>query len=351
MTDANLEIESIRREWNGRLMILGHHYQSPTVLRHADVIGDSLELARKAASSQAERILFCGVHFMAESADILTTPDQSVYMPETGAGCPMAAMADDYQVEKAWAFLNSCGGDWLPVVYVNSTARIKAFCGRAGGSACTSSNAPKVFQWAFDQGKRIFFLPDIHLGLNSSHDLGIPDEQTAIYDYQKSEVKSQKSVPISLATATAADLKDIKVLVWGGYCPIHVNFTVADVQAARANWPEAKIIVHPETPKEIVRMVDAHGSTAQIIKYVQAAPAGSTIVIGTESQLVKRLALEHKDRLTIHMLKGSFCPNMAKTNEQNLLRVLQDWPERNRVKVPANLIPEARLCLERMLAL
>ena len=340
MNDTTASIESIRREQGARLLILGHHYQAPAVLRHADVIGDSLELARKAAASQAERIVFCGVHFMAESADILTAPAQSVYMPEPAAGCPMASMADDLQVEKAWSFLKRQGDDWLPVVYVNSTARIKAFCGRAGGSACTSSNAAKVFQWAFSQGKRIFFLPDIHLGVNSAHDLGIPDDQMAIYEYQKPD-----------GGLTAEALAKVRVLVWGGYCPIHVAFTVADVQAARANYPHAKIIVHPEAPKEVVRIVDAHGSTSQIIQYVQAAPAGSTIVIGTESQLVKRLAAEYDGRLDIRQLRGSFCPNMAKTNESNLLRVLQEWPDRNRVKVPAALIPEARLCLERMLAL
>lgn len=340
MALINDEIEVIRKERGARLLILGHHYQSPEVLSHADVIGDSLELARKAAASQAERIVFCGVHFMAESADILTTPVQRVYMPEPAAGCPMAAMADEGQVAKAWSFLQQQGDAWLPVVYVNSTARIKAFCGQAGGSACTSSNAAKVFQWALNQGRKIFFLPDIHLGLNSAHDLGIPDEETAIYEYQKPN-----------GGLAAEQLRKVKVLVWGGFCPIHVNFTVEDVKIMRAHFPEAKIIVHPEAPKEIVRMVDAHGSTAQIIKYVQAAPPGSTIVIGTESQLVKRLAEEYKGRLTIKMLKGSFCPNMAKTNEQNLLRVLKEWPDRNAVRVPASLIPDARLCLERMLAL
>jgi len=340
MTINHDEIETIRREWGTRLLILGHHYQSPAVLAHADVIGDSLELARKAAASLAERIVFCGVHFMAESADILTTPAQRVYMPEPAAGCPMAAMADDGQVEKAWSFLQRQGDAWLPVVYVNSTAKLKAFCGHAGGSACTSSNAAKVFQWALNQGRKIFFLPDIHLGLNSAHDLGIPDEETAIYEYQKPD-----------GGLTCEALRHVKVLVWGGFCPIHVNFTVDDVKLMRAQLPDAKIIVHPEAPKEIVRMVDAHGSTAQIIKYVQSAPAGSTIVIGTESQLVKRLAEEHRGRLTIRMLRGSFCPNMAKTNEQNLLRVLKDWPDRNAVLVPTSLIPDARLCLERMLAL
>lgn len=340
MTELAKEIETIRRQHGSELLILGHQYQSQEVLAHADVIGDSLELARKAAASSAARIVFCGVHFMAESADILTRPTQSVYMPETGAGCPMADMADAHVVEKAWSFLQRNGGGWIPVVYVNSTATVKAFCGRNGGSACTSSNAPRVFRWALDQGKRIFFLPDIHLGVNSAHDLGIPDEETAIYDYRRPD---GGLTPEALARA--------RVLVWGGFCPIHVAFTVADILAVRSNWPEARIIVHPEAPKEVVRLSDAHGSTSQIIAYVRDAAPGTTIVIGTESQLVKRLAAEYKDRLTIRMLKGSFCPNMAKTNTSNLLRILRDWPDRNRVSVPAHLAADARLCLEKMLSL
>jgi quinolinate synthase len=340
MNPPDQDIEALRQKWGARLLILGHHYQNPAVLRHADVLGDSLELARKAAASVAERIVFCGVHFMAESADILTGPDQAVYMPEPGAGCPMADMADDYLVEKAWRWLTPQGEDWLPVVYVNSSARLKAFCGRAGGSACTSSNAAKVFEWAFKQGRRVFFLPDIHLGVNSAHDLGLPDEEVLIYDYR---APNGGLTPEAIARA--------RLVVWGGFCPIHVNFTPDDVRQTRAQYPDARIIVHPETPKEVVRMVDAHGSTSQIIQYVKAAPAGGTIVIGTESQLVRRLAADYEGRLTIKMLKGSFCPNMAKTHEQNLLRILRDWPERNRVRVPAAIAVEARLCLERMLAI
>jgi quinolinate synthase len=340
MTDVGQDIETIRKQWGARLLILGHHYQNPSVLCHADVIGDSLELARSAAASTAERIVFCGVHFMAESADILTAPHQIVYMPETGAGCPMADMADDYQVEKAWRFLEQNGDQYLPIVYVNSTARVKAFCGRYGGSACTSSNAPKVFQWALDRKKKVFFLPDIHLGTNSAHDLGIPDDRIVIYDYRQPN-----------GGLTAADVERATVIVWGGFCPIHVAFTVEQVREIRSRWPEAKIIVHPESPKEVVRLVDAHGSTAQIIKYVQNAPDGSTLFVGTESQLVRRLAEDHKHRLTINVLHASFCPNMAKTNAANLLRVVRDWPERNVVQVPSNLAAEARLCLERMLAL
>jgi len=340
MTEMHDDIEAIRRQKGAGLLVLGHHYQNPSVLRHADVIGDSLELARSAAASTAERIVFCGVHFMAESADILTAPGQLVYMPETGAGCPMADMADDYQVDKAWRFLQQHGGSFLPVVYVNSTARVKAFCGRAGGSACTSSNAPKVFQWVLAQNKKIFFLPDIHLGTNSAHDLGIPDDRIVIYDYRQPN-----------GGLTPADVERATVIVWGGFCPIHVAFTVDQVREIRTRWPDAKIIIHPESPKEVVRIVDAHGSTAQIIKYVQNAPDGTTVFVGTESQLVRRLAAEHQNRLTIKPLHASFCPNMAKTNELNLLRVLRDWPDRNRVGVSANVAGEARLCLERMLAL
>ena len=340
MPDSSQEIDAIRLQMGHRLLVLGHHYQNPAVLRHANVIGDSLELARSAAASKAERIVFCGVHFMAESADILTAPNQVVYMPEPGAGCPMADMADIYQVEKAWRLLQRQENQFVPIVYVNSTAHVKAFCGRFGGSACTSSNAPRVFQWVLSQQKKIFFLPDIHLGANSAHDLGIPDEEVAIYDYRQPD-----------GGLTQAEVARARVVVWGGFCPIHVHFTVAHVQEIRARWPEARIIVHPESPKEVVRIVDAHGSTAQIIKYVQGAPAGSTLFIGTESQLVRRLAEEHKDRLTIKALSASFCPNMAKTNELNLLRILRDWPDRNIVRVPANLAAESRLCLERMLSL
>ncbi len=340
MPDPGDMIESVRKELGNRLLILGHHYQDASVLRHADVIGDSLELARAAAAGTAERIVFCGVHFMAESADILTTPAQTVYMPETGAGCPMAEMAGDLQVEQAWAMLREHTRDWLPVVYVNSTARVKAFCGRNGGSACTSSNAPKVFQWVLAQKKKIFFLPDEHLGANTAHDLGIPDDQVAVFNYRQPN-----------GGLTPADLDRAKAVVWGGFCPIHVVFTVEQVRDIRAQWPGAKIIVHPETPKEVVRLCDAHGSTAQIIKYVDAAAPGTILFVGTESHLVRRLAEKHKDRLTVKVLHTSICPNMAKTNEQNLLAVLRDWPNGRVVRVPAPVAAEARLCLERMLAL
>ncbi len=340
MPDTSHEIDAIRREWGTRLLILGHYYQDDSVLCHADVRGDSLELARQAAASTAERIVFCGVHFMAESADILTTAKQTVYMPEAGAGCPMADMADITQVEKAWAHIRKYGDDWLPVVYVNSSARVKAFCGRAGGSACTSSNAPRVIKWIMEQGKRPFFLPDRHLGENTAHDHGLTDAEVAVYEFREPD-----------GGLTPEALRNCRMLVWSGFCPIHAVFSLERIGQIREENPQAKIIVHPEAPKEVVRLSDAHGSTSQIMRYVESAPAGTHIFIGTESHLVRRLAAQYRSRLTVDVLRTSICPNMARTNTQNLLKVLKDWPDRNIVRVPAAVAAEARLCLDRMLSL
>ena len=341
MKDAAIEIEDIRKKWGKKLFILGHHYERPSVLRHADELGDSLELSRKAASHpEAERIVFCGVKFMAESADILTGPNQAVYMPETSAGCPMAAMAAANDMEAAWRILEENGGGWLPVVYVNSSAEVKACCGKLGGSTCTSSNAPKVFQWVFAQGKRVFFLPDEHLGVNTAHDMGIKDDEILVYDHKKpgGGIAQEK-------------IAKARVIVWKGFCIVHTAFKPDHVLEARKRYPDAKIIVHPETPKDVVRIADAHGSTSMIIKYVEAAPAGSVIVIGTELNLVDRLAEAHKGRLTIKALAPSVCANMAKTNEENLLVLLKDWPERNKIQVPESMAVDARKALRTMLNL
>jgi len=341
MSDITQQIEEIRKDWGDRLLILGHHYQRSSVVEHSDEAGDSLELARKAAANKdVGRIVFCGVHFMAESADILSGSDQTVYMPETEAGCPMADMAEVGDMEKAWGLLDAHGGDWLPVVYVNSTASIKAVCGRHGGSCCTSSNAAKVFQWVFDQGKRVFFLPDEHLGANSAYDLGIPDSAVALYD------PCQPNGGLS-----SEELENARVIVWKGFCIVHQAFTIEQIKQVREKLPEAKIIVHPESPKETVRLCDAHGSTAQIIDYVNAAADGETIVIGTEFNLVQRLAELHKGRLNIKALKASVCSNMAKTNEKNLLNLLQTWDDRSIITVKPEIADEARLSLERMLSI
>jgi quinolinate synthase len=336
------EINSIRKRFGKRLMVLGHLYQRSSVIAHADITGDSLELSRKAAEQRdAERIVFCGVRFMAESADILTSPEQSVYMPDTSAGCPMANMARAEDVVAAWSFLQRQDVDrWVPVVYVNSTAEIKALCGRWGGSACTSSNAAAVFRWALDHDKRILFLPDEHLGWNTAHDLGISDNSVAVYD------------PRQPGGGIAADaMRRAAIVVWKGFCLVHTAFAIDHIAQIRTRHPNARIIVHPETPRDILRLADAHGSTAEICRYVEAAPAGTTVVVGTEQNLVERLAEEHRGRVKVLALCPSVCANMAKTNETNLLAVLRDWPEKNRIVVLPSVATDARKALERMLTI
>lgn len=334
-------IRALRESYGSDLLILGHHYQRDSVLTHADERGDSLELARKAASRRdAKRIVFCGVRFMAESADILTTPKQAVYMPAPQAGCPMARMADVEAMRQAWASLNRLASDWLPVVYVNSTAGIKACCGEWGGSACTSSNAGRVFEWVLKQNKKVFFLPDEHLGVNTAHDLGLNSTDVALYDPR---------LPDGGLTAETADQS--RVVVWKGFCLVHAAFTVDAVHRVRRLRPAAKIIVHPETPRAVVELADAHGSTSQIIDYVKKAAPGSEIVIGTEQNLVQRLADEERGRLTIKSLAGVICANMAKTHAASLLTLLQDWPESHRVTVPEATATPARRALETMLSL
>jgi quinolinate synthase len=338
MKEVGDQIDAIKSEMGERLLILGHHYQRESVLRHAHEKGDSLELSRKAGKHpEAEKIVFCGVRFMAESADIVTEVNQEVYMPETSAGCPMANMATAEEMQAAWDQITVSKDDWVPVVYVNSAAGVKALCGELGGSTCTSSNAAKVFEWVFDQGKRVLFLPDEHLGANTAHDLGIADEQVAVWD---------PKAPLS-----SSDIDAARVIVWKGFCLVHAAFTVGHVESVRQHLPDAKIIVHPESPKDVVRLCDAHGSTSQIIDYVECAEDGATIVIGTELNLVQRLADQYEGRRTIKALAPSVCANMAKTNEKNLLDVLQDWPESRKVVVAPEVIEGSRKALDNMLKL
>jgi len=339
--NVTLEIDSIRRERGTKLLVLGHHYQRTSVLQHADEIGDSLELSRKSgAHPEADRIVFCGVRFMAESADMLTAPHQTVYMPDTAAGCPMADMADMEMVTGAWDVLCGQSDDWVPVVYVNSSAEIKAFCGSHGGSACTSSNAARVFEWAFGLGKRIFFLPDEHLGVNTALDLGMAREEVVVYD----PAREGGGVP-------SADLARARLVAWKGYCLVHTAFVEQHIKRAREKLPDAQIIVHPEVPADVTRQADAHGSTSRIIKYVENAPAGSTVIVGTEVNLVERLARDHKGRVTVKALSPSVCANMAITNERNLLATLKEWPQRNEIHVPEAIAAEARRSLTTMLEL
>ena len=284
--------------------------------------------------------MFCGVRFMAESADVLTGPGQTVYMPDTVAGCPMADMADTEQALAAWRLLQEHGNDWLPVVYVNSSAAIKSFCGENGGSTCTSSNARRVFEWVFEQGKRILFLPDEHLGVNTAADMGIPADEVLVYDPAHTD-----------GGLSAENVQRARVVVWKGYCLVHTAFTKEHIRRVRERLPGAKIIVHPEVPKEVTELADAHGSTSQIIKFVEDAPDGDTIVVGTEVNLVERLAREQAGRVSVKALSPSVCANMARTNTRNLLAVLQDWPEANEIHVPADIAAGARKALSVMLRL
>jgi len=333
------QIDGMRREMGPELVVLGHHYQRSSVLAHADELGDSLELSRKAAASTARRIVFCGVRFMAESADVLSGDDQAVYMPETGAGCPMADMVATPSMTTAWQVLGRVCDDWIPVVYVNSSADVKAFCGRHGGLTCTSSNAARVFEWAFAQGKRVFFLPDEHLGANTAVALGVPDDRVAVYDPKVAD-----------GGAGEEDLSRARIVLWKGFCLVHTAFSIEHIRAVRERLPAAKIIVHPEVPRPVAQLADERGSTSQIIKYVEEAPEGSTVVVGTELNLVQRLAEEQQGRIAVKALSPSVCANMAKTNEKNLLAVLQDWDESRIVRVPPDVVADARVALQRMLA-
>ena len=332
------KIDQIKKQWKEKICILGHYYQRDEVLRHADFVGDSLELAKKAAAAkEAEKIVFCGVHFMAESACILAGEHQTIYMPDPNAGCPMADMAPMREVDKAWNDLSASGNDWLPIAYVNSSAAIKAFCGEHGGTTCTSSNAAKVFKWALQQNKKILFIPDEHLGTNTAHDIGLPDNAVAVFDPGK-----------PLGGISERQIREAKILVWKGYCHVHM-FSPQDVTKARTEHPGAKIIVHPETPKNVLRLANAHGSTSQIVKCVDEAKAGATIIIGTELNLVKRLAVTHRKRVSIYPLRPSACRNMALTTEEKLLALMEKWPNENEIHVEPKLKANAALALKRML--
>jgi len=252
----------------------------------------------------------------------------------------MAEMADAAALQRAWDDVVSSGGKWTPVAYVNSSAEVKAFCGRHGGSTCTSSNAARVLSWAFGSGKRVLFVPDEHLGRNTAADLGIPDGDVALYD-----------PGLPGGGIDGRTLARARLVVWKGFCLVHTAFSVADVLRVREQLPHAKIMVHPETPRNVTALADAHGSTSQIIRYVADAPDGSTVVIGTELNLIESLAAMHRGRVVVKALGPSVCANMARTREENLLQLLETWPDDHAVTVPPDTAADARAALERMLTL
>jgi quinolinate synthase len=328
-----------------RLMILGHHYQRDEVMRWADARGDSFGLSRLAAENRsADYIVFCGVHFMAESADILTADHQRVILPDLNAGCSMADMADIDSVEEAWDAIATVTdvARVVPVTYMNSSAALKAFVGRHGGAVCTSSNARAVITWALEQGEKLLFFPDQHLGRNTGHQLGFAELDMRVWNPK-----------LERGGLDERDVKEATFLLWKGHCSVHQRFRVEQIEAFRAEHPDGIVVVHPECAHEVVERADQVGSTDFIIRAVEAAPSGSTLAVGTEIHLVQRLAAEHPDR-TVLSLDPLICPcsTMFRIDAAHLAWVLEHLVEErvvNRISVDADTATWARVALERML--
>jgi quinolinate synthase len=335
------------REKLGRdLVILGHHYQADDVIAHADFTGDSFKLAQHAAEQQKARyVVFCGVHFMAESADILTNDDQTVILPDLAAGCSMADMADADDVEEAWEILAGMGvDDIVPITYMNSTAAIKDFVGRRGGIVCTSSNAAKVLDWAFARGERVMFLPDQHLGRNTAYAMGIPLSQMPLWDPHAVD-----------GGAGEASYRKSRVILWRGHCSVHAKFTIDGLESLRAADPDIRILVHPECNFEVVQAADLVGSTEFIIRQVEQASPRTKWAIGTEYHLVNRLAEDHPEQQIVSLAGiQCACATMYRIDPPHLLWALENLVEGrivNPIHVPEHVAEGAMLALDRMLAL
>ena len=344
----DLRIIEAKKKLGSRLVILGHHYQRDEVIRFADLRGDSFKLSQHAASQKdAEFIVFCGVHFMAETADVLSSPRQKVILPNLTAGCSMSDMAATDDVMDCWDDLQAVLGDdggVVPITYMNSTASIKALCGRNGGIVCTSSNAPATFEWAFRKGQRVLFLPDQHLGRNTALKMGIGLDEMIVWNPFK---------PLGGHTEDA--LRKARVILWQGHCSVHTRFTVAQIEQARLANPNVNIVVHPECTMEVVRAADADGSTEYIVKAITDAPPGSAWAVGTEISLVNRLAAENPDK-TVFCLDSVVCPcsTMYRIHPAYLSWVLDGLNEGvvvNQISVDEETARYARVALDRMLAL
>ncbi|MBW9208043.1 quinolinate synthase NadA [Mumia sp. zg.B21] len=351
--ELDARIRAAKDALGDRLVVLGHFYQRDEVVRHADFVGDSFQLANAALTRpDAEAIVFCGVHFMAETADILSGPQQAVILPNLAAGCSMADMADIDSVEQAWAELEAVYGTEpdadgrlpvIPVTYMNSSAALKGFCGDRGGIVCTSSNAETVLRWAFERAQRVLFFPDQHLGRNTAKAMGVSLDAMPMWNPRK-----------PLGGNDEQTLRDAKVLLWHGFCSVHKRFTVAQIESARAAHPDVRVVVHPECPMPVVDAADEAGSTDYIRKAVESAPAGTTFAIGTEINLVQRLAVEHPEH-TIFCLDPVVCPcsTMYRIHPGYLAWVLDGLLEgrvENQIQVDPQVADGARVALERMLA-
>jgi quinolinate synthase len=356
--DMDRRITAAKAALGRRLLILGHHYQRDEVMKFADYTGDSFKLARHVGERRdAEFIVFCGVHFMAESADVLSADHQQVILPDLAAGCSMADMADAEQLEQCWSDLEEMlprGAEapqarrqqaCIPVTYINSAASIKAFCGEHGGVVCTSSNAAATLKWAWERGERILFLPDQHLGRNTAYALGVPLDQMVVWD------------PNEIWGGLEPEaVKRARVILWKGHCSVHTRFTTRQIETVRAQHPGVRVIVHPEVPWDVVQAADESGSTEFIIKRIADSAVGSTWAVGTELHLVNRLARQMEPDRTVVSLDqfGCLCSTMFRVSPNHLLWVLEsllDGRVHNRIVVPATQKHWTKVALDRMLSI
>ena len=349
LSDAEMDarIAAARATLGRRLIILGHHYQRDEVIKFADYTGDSYKLAQQVGRHpEAEFIVFCGVHFMAESADVLSGDRQQVILPDLAAGCSMADMADPEQLEMCWNDLDQMGiSSVVPVTYINSAASIKAFCGERGGVVCTSSNAAATLRWAWERGERILFLPDQHLGRNTAYKMGVPLDQMVVWD------------PNEIWGGLEPDaVKRARIVLWNGHCSVHTRFTVRQIENIRAQNPGVRVIVHPEVTWEVVQAADDSGSTEYIINQVKSSPIGSVWAVGTEIHLVSRLGREVGPDRTVLSLDqfGCLCSTMFRVSPNHLLWILDSLlagEVPNRIVVPAEIKQWAKVALDRMLSI
>ena len=348
-TELTARIREARARLGKRAVILGHHYQREDIIQFADERGDSFALAQYAAERpESEYIVFCGVHFMAEAADILCAPHQQVVLPNIEAGCSMADMAARPDVLSAWRELGDYYGgteDIIPVTYMNSAASLKAFCGEHGGIVCTSSNAGKVLDWALERGKRVFFFPDQHLGRNTGHAMGIPLEEMVLWNWRGPAGR--------LGGATPEELDRARLILWMGHCSVHQRFTVSQIEAARQKYPDIHVVVHPECRHEVVQAADSNGSTEFIVQTIAKGAPGSKFAVGTEINLVSRLAHENPDK-TVFCLDPVVCPcsTMYRIHPAYLAWTVEELAAGrvvNRVAVDEETARYAKIALDRML--
>jgi quinolinate synthase len=351
LSDAECQerIRAARARLGKKAVILCHHYQRADVYQHADLTGDSLKLSKLAAQTDSEYVVFCGVHFMAEVADIMTKPQQIAILPDLAAGCSMADMANLAKVERCWRELGEVldvEAEVTPVTYINSAADLKAFCGEHGGIVCTSSNAGVIARWAFAQRPKVLFFPDQHLGRWTGHQMGFPMDEMAVWDPD-----------LEMGGLTAAQIKQAKILLWKGHCAVHQMFQKSHIDAFRAKYPEGKVIAHPECNFAVCAASDTVGSTEHIVKTIKEAPAGTRWLVGTELNLVDRLAQEvlPQDKIVQFMATTiCMCSTMQRIDPQHLAWTLENLVEGkvvNPIRVPAHEAGLARLALDRMLAI